>query len=94
MKIAMQSVQALKGELVDIEETEVEVEPVMTYANSLEDIPRNAMKLVRGFIFVTGCSQTVTHVPRRSEYRFLINICKPRRGQTETSGPSRTHWHH
>jgi hypothetical protein len=48
MKMAMQRVRALKEELAGIEETEGEVEALMTHVNSLEDILRSAKKPVVG----------------------------------------------
>ena len=52
MKMAMQRVQALREELADIEETEGEMEALMTHVNSLEEILRSAKKPVRGFLLV------------------------------------------
>jgi hypothetical protein len=52
MKIAMQRVQALREELAGIEETECEMDALMTHVNSLEEILRSAKKPVRGFLLV------------------------------------------
>jgi hypothetical protein len=54
MKMAMQRVRALKEELAGIEETEGEVEALMTHVNSLEEILRSAKKPVCGFLLVVG----------------------------------------
>ena len=50
MKMAMQRVQALREELAGIEETESEMEALMTHVNSLEEILRSAKKPVRAFL--------------------------------------------
>jgi hypothetical protein len=50
MKMAMQRVQALREELAGIEETEGEMEALMTHVNSLEEILRSAKKPVCGFL--------------------------------------------
>jgi hypothetical protein len=44
MKMAMRRVRALKEELAGIEETEGEVEALMTHVNSMEEILRSTKK--------------------------------------------------
>ena len=56
MKMAMQRVQALREELAGIEETEGEMEALMTHVNSLEEILCSAKKPVRGFLLVSVVS--------------------------------------
>ena len=63
MKMAMQRVQALKEELAGIEETEGEMEALMTHVNSLEEILRGAKKPVRGFLLVMGHEGIVANTP-------------------------------
>jgi hypothetical protein len=57
MTVAIQRVQALKEELADVEETEVEMQALMIHVTSLEEILRSAKKPVRNF-FSSGHEQT------------------------------------
>src|ERR1700729_3783754 len=63
MKMAMRRVRALKEELAGIEETEGEMEALMTHVNSLEEILRGAKKPVRGFLLVMGHEGIVANTP-------------------------------
>jgi len=56
MTMAMQRVQTLREELAGIEETEGEMEALMTHVNSLEEILCSAKKPVRGFLLVSVVS--------------------------------------
>ena len=81
MIMAMQRVQALKEELAGIEETEGEMEALMTHVNSLEEILRSAKKPVRGFLLVMGREGIVANAPVDQRISFssvsredLLNI--------------------
>ena len=81
MKMAMRRVRALKEELAGIEETEGEMETLMTNVNSLEEILRSAKKPACVFLLVVGREGIIANTPAD---QFLIGIrggpLEPRRG--------------
>lgn len=70
MKMAMQRVQALREELAGIEETEGEMEALVTHVNSLEEILRSAKKPVRAFLLVTGRGRIVANASADQRISF------------------------